>query len=148
MTTVAQVIRDLQTSTHMGAEVRLGVGNLLTAVGDFTAGASEDMFTLAAHGLVDGDRVQLIYESAAGVVTGAVGDTFYVNQLSASTFQLASDAAATTIVENTADGTAIFAKLGSLAVSVAGAGNVTFPADAPDADSTLTNPDEGYVTIG
>jgi hypothetical protein len=148
MATVAQVIRDLQASPHMGAEVRLGVSNLLTAVGDFTGGASEDMFTLAAHGLVDGDRVQLIYESAAGVVNGAVGDVFYVNQLSSSTFQLASNAAASTIVENTADGTAVFAVLGDLAVSTAGAGNVTFPADAPDVDAALSNPDEGFVTIG
>jgi hypothetical protein len=94
----------------------------------------------------DGDRVQLLYESAAGVVTGAVGDVFVIADAAANTFRL--DTEAGVLVENTADGTAIFAVISDAAVSLTNAGNVTFPADAPDVASALSNPDEGWVTIG
>lgn len=85
----------------------------ILATGDFTGGANDDMFTASAHGLVDGDYVRLVYESAAGVVTGDVGDTFIVNELSSSTFQLTTDG--TTVVENSADGTAVFQVIGGSA---------------------------------
>lgn len=99
----------------------------LTAAGDFTGGASEDLFTLTDHGLTDGDRVMLVGESAAGVVTGAVGDMFIAKVLSSSTFQLTSDGS--TVIENSADGTATFAKAATGAVDTSNADAVTDPTD-------------------
>lgn len=84
------------------------VGSVIVATGDFTGGASEDLFTLSSHGLVNGQAVFLLHKSAVGVVTGKAGTRFFVKVLSANTFQLCSNTAASTIVENTADGTASF----------------------------------------
>lgn len=81
---------------------------ILAAVGDYTGGAAEDLFTLAAHGLVDGDIVYCVAQTVQGVVTGGVGQRAIVNELSSSTFQLTSDGS--TVIENTADGTAFFLK--------------------------------------
>jgi hypothetical protein len=105
---VDDLIKALQVVPNPSA-TEVSYGALIFAAGDFTGGAAEDLFTLAAHGLVDGDVVALVYESAAGVVTGAIGDTFIVNQLSSSTFQLTSDGS--TVIENTADGNAGFMKV-------------------------------------
>jgi hypothetical protein len=78
----------------------------IVATGDFTGGAAENLFTMTAHGLVDGNRLYLIFESAAGVVGGyAAGDTLIVKKLTADTFQLTTDG--TTVATNTADGTAV-----------------------------------------
>lgn len=82
--------------------------DLIVATGDFTGGASEDLFTLSTHGLVTGDYLWLLYESALGVVTGRGGTRFRVKVLSANTFQLTNTAG--TVIENTADGTAFFLK--------------------------------------
>ncbi len=79
--------------------------DLIVAVGDYTGGAAEDLFTLAAHGLVTGDYVYLLYKVAVGAVTGAVGTRFRVKVLSSSTFQLTNDSG--TIIENTADGAVV-----------------------------------------
>lgn len=128
---VDDLIKALQVTPNPSAtEARTPA--LLFAAGDFTGGASEDLFTLASHGLVDGDVVRLVYESAAGVVTGAVGDDFIVNQLSSSTFQLTSDGS--TVIENTADGNAGFIKVG---VSLTNA-----------AESGIDDADAGYVEVG
>lgn len=81
---------------------------VLAAVGDYTGGAAEDLFTLASHGLVDGDILYCVAQTAKGTVTGGVGTRFIVNELSSSTFQLTSDGS--TVVENSADGTAYFLK--------------------------------------
>ena len=82
--------------------------DIIVAAGDFTGGAAEDLFTLTAHGLVDGDVVYCIGQTAMGTVLGGVGGRFVVNELSSSTFQLTTNG--TTVVENTADGTAVFIK--------------------------------------
>lgn len=82
--------------------------DLIVATGDYTGGASEDMFTLSSHGLITGDYVWLLYKSGAGVVTGTVGTGFRVKYLSANTFQITD--LAKTVIENTADGTAVFLK--------------------------------------
>jgi hypothetical protein len=85
--------------------------DILVAVGDFTGGAAEDMFTLAAHGLNTGDYVFLLHKIAAGAVTGAAGTKFRVKVLSSSTFQLTDLAG--TIIENTADGASVVFLKGS-----------------------------------
>jgi hypothetical protein len=82
--------------------------DILVVVGDYTGGAADDLLTLAAHGLTDGDYVFLLYKSAAGVITGAVGTKFRVNYLSSSTFQIANLAGV--LIEHSADGTAVFLK--------------------------------------
>jgi hypothetical protein len=86
----------------------IAAADIIVAVGDYTAGASEDMFTLAAHGLVDGDHLHLLWQSAMGVAIGGEATKFIVKYLSSSTFQLTTNGS--TIVENAADGTAVFLK--------------------------------------
>lgn len=81
---------------------------ILAAVGDYTGGAAEDLFTLASHGLVDGDVIYCVAQTAKGTVTGGVGLRAVVNELSSSTFQLTTDGS--TVIENSADGTAFFLK--------------------------------------
>lgn len=79
----------------------------VVAAGDFSGnGDGEDLFTLVAHGLSDGDRLYLIYESAAGVVTGSTRATYIVKRINDDDFQLTTDGS--TVVENSADGTAVF----------------------------------------
>lgn len=116
---VAQLIKTLQETPNPSATTvqRTAVAPL-EAAGDFTGGTPEDKFTLAAHGLVDGDVIQLLYESAAGVVNGALGDTFIVKRTDANVFQLTSDGS--TVVENSADGTAVFYKRQPFAASLSG----------------------------
>lgn len=82
--------------------------DIIVATGDFTGGASEDLFTLTAHGLVDGDILYVIGQTAMGTVLGGPGARYIVNALDADTFQLTLNG--TTAVENTADGTAYFLK--------------------------------------
>lgn len=80
--------------------------NLKVAVGDYTGGASEDLFTLAAHGLKTGDILHVLWQSAMGAATGGVGLRCLAKYVSSSTFHI-TDLAGTTI-ENTADGTVMF----------------------------------------
>src|SRR3990167_2254677 len=82
--------------------------DIIAAVGDFTGGASEDLFTLSAHGLADGDVLHVLGQTAYGALTGGVGTRCVVNELSSSTFQCTTDGS--TVIENTADGTVIFLK--------------------------------------
>lgn len=84
--------------------------DILFVVGDYTGGASEDLFTLASHGLQDGDMVHVLWQSAMGGVTGGEGTKAFVNVLSSSTFQLCSDYALTTTIENTADANVVLLK--------------------------------------
>jgi len=79
---------------------------LKVAAGDFTGGASEDLFTLSSHGLKTGDVLHVLWQSAMGGVTGGVGTRCLVKSVSSSTFHV-TDLAGTTI-ENTADATVIF----------------------------------------
>ena len=81
---------------------------VLAAVGDYTGGAATNMFTLASHGLVDGDILYLVAQTAKGVLTGGVGTRVVVNELSSSTFACNNDAG--TEITNTSDGTAFFLK--------------------------------------
>lgn len=82
--------------------------NLKVAVGDYTGGASEDLFTLSSHGMKTGDVLHVLWQSAMGAVTGGVGTKCLVKYVSSSTFHV-TDLDGTTI-ENTADGTVMFLK--------------------------------------
>lgn len=84
--------------------------DLIVALGDYTGGASEQLWTLTAHGLVSGDIVHCVWQSAIGAVVGGEGTRWYVKRLSSSTFQLYSDAALATVSTNAADGTAALLK--------------------------------------
>ncbi len=79
---------------------------LKVAAGDYTGGASEDLFTLSSHGLKTGDVLHVLWQSAMGGVTGGVGLKCLVKYVSSSTFHI-TDLAGTTI-ENTADATVHF----------------------------------------
>lgn len=80
------------------------------AVGDYTGGAAEQLWTLTGHGMASGTIVHCVWQSAMGAVIGGEGSRWYVKSLSSSTFQLYSDAALGTVSTNTADGTAVFIK--------------------------------------
>jgi hypothetical protein len=82
--------------------------DIIVAAGDFTGGASEDLFTLSTHGLSDGDILYVLGETVVGTTLGGPRARYIVNALDANTFQLTLDGS--TAVENTADGTAYFLK--------------------------------------
>jgi len=84
--------------------------DIIVAVGDYTGGAAEDLFTLAAHGLISGDVLHVLWQSAMGAVTGGESTRAVVKYLSSSTFQLCSDTALSTVIENSADGSVCFVK--------------------------------------
>ncbi len=84
--------------------------DLKVALGDYTGGASEQLWTLTSHGLVSGDVVHCVFQDTMGAVVGGEGTRWYVKKLSSSTFQLYSDATLATVSTNTADGTAAFLK--------------------------------------
>jgi hypothetical protein len=88
----------------------LAGADIIVAAGDFTGGTPEDEFNLTAHGLVTGDYIWLLYKSAIGVVTGVVGTGFRAKIVDANSFQITNLAG--TVIENTADGTAVFLKGG------------------------------------
>lgn len=82
--------------------------DLIVAAGDYTGGASEDLFTLTAHGLVSGDVLHVLWQSAMGAATGGEGLRCVAKVLSSSTFQITTNGS--TIIEQTADGTVVFLK--------------------------------------
>lgn len=83
----------------------VGTATLKVAAGDYTGGASEDLFTLASHGLKTGDVLHVLWQSVMGGVTGGVGLRCLAKVVNSSTFHL-TDLAGTTI-ENTADATVL-----------------------------------------
>jgi hypothetical protein len=134
--TVQDAINDLSVVANpQVTELRIASGGVVVAAGDFTGGLTEDLFTLTAHGLADNERIRLLYESAAGVVTGAVGDIFYVDRVDADTFHISLTAGGAA-VENTADGTAVFMREDA-AFSLANA-----------TSGGIDEDDAGYVTFG
>lgn len=84
--------------------------DIIVATGDYTGGASEDLFTATSHGLIDGDMVHVLWQSVMGVVTGGEATKAFVKYASANTFQLCSDVALATVIENSADGTVVLLK--------------------------------------
>jgi hypothetical protein len=83
-------------SGFIGLADDLAGTDLVVAAGDFTGGTPEDEFNW------------LLYKSAAGVVTGRAGTRFRVKKVDADSFQITDTAG--TVIENTADGTAVFLK--------------------------------------
>jgi hypothetical protein len=97
------------TSAGFGDKVAdITASDIIVAVGDFTGGTEEDNFTLTAHGLVSGDVVHVLWQSAMGAVLGGEGTRAVVLWKHADRFQLTSDGS--TVIENTADGTVVFLK--------------------------------------
>lgn len=80
--------------------------DVIVALGDFTGGAIEDMFTLTAHGLLDGDVLYVIGQAGKGVVTGGTSTRCVVKKSTADVFQLTTNG--TTVIENSVDGVAYF----------------------------------------
>lgn len=83
--------------------------DIIAAVGDFADGAADDMFTLSSHGLSTGSELILLYEAAAGVVTGNTDVKYYAKKLTDNTFQLTNSSGV--VIENSADGLAIFLRV-------------------------------------
>lgn len=102
--------RNLTEAKLMSAASGIVAADIIVAVGDYTGGASEDMFTLSSHGLVTGDWVTALYQTAMGAITGGEGTRGFVKRLGANTFQVCSEYTGTTVIENTADGTVVFLK--------------------------------------
>lgn len=97
------------TSAGFGDKVAdITASDIIVAVGDFTGGTEEDNFTLTAHGLLSGDVVHVLWQSAMGAVTGGEGTRAIVLWKHADRFQLTSDG--TTVIDNTADGTVVLLK--------------------------------------
>ena len=86
----------------------LVAADFIVALGDYTGGAAEALFTLTSHGLVDGDILYCVGQWINGVVLGGVGTRAIVNELSSSTFQLTTDGS--TLLTGTADGVGYFLK--------------------------------------
>lgn len=118
-TTLPSPRRNLTTAGLISRMSGVASGDLIVALGDFTGGASEDLWTLTAHGLVSGDVLYFVDTATQGSVTGAPGTRFVVLRLDADTFQLTSDGS--TVIENTADGTAVFLKGNAIPQRVADA---------------------------
>jgi hypothetical protein len=83
-------------------------GDIVVALGDYTGGASTNMFTLTSHGLSTGDVLYVVDQDTQGAITGGPGTRVVVVVASSSVFQCTTDG--TTEIVNTADGTVIFLK--------------------------------------
>lgn len=105
----APALNDTPAGLRQRASALAGT-DIIVAVGDYTGGAADDMFTLSSHGLITGDHVHVLWQSAMGAVTGGEGTRAFVKYLTSSTFQLCSDGAASTVIENSADGTVVLVK--------------------------------------
>lgn len=98
--------RNVTDAGHASRFSGIAAADVLTVLGDFTGGASENMFTLTAHGLNTGDVVYVLGETAVGVTLGGPRTRYIALVASSSVFQLTTDGTSATIVVNTADGTA------------------------------------------
>lgn len=90
---------------------------LVFGQGDFTGGTAEDMFRpsiiTGTPGIAETDPLKLIYKSAAGVLTSiSAGTTVYAKDVTegATAYFRTADTSGGTLIENTADGLAIFLK--------------------------------------
>lgn len=102
--------RNLTASALRSSASAVASTDIIVASGDYTGGASEDLFTLSSHGLATGDRLYCIAVAAQGALTGGPGTQCYVKKVDANTFHLCSDFNAATTIENTADGNVILLK--------------------------------------
>lgn len=91
--------------------------NLIVATGDFTSGATEDLFNPAIatghRGLEEADPLKLLYKAASGTVTGiSANTTVYAKSVTPTAFELSATAGGN-VIENTADGLVIFVRASS-----------------------------------
>jgi hypothetical protein len=90
---------------------------LVFAQGDFTGGTAEDMFRpsiiTGTPGIAETNSLKLYYKSAAGVLTGiSAGTTVFAKDVTEGTtaYFRTADTSGGSLIENTADGLAIFLK--------------------------------------
>jgi hypothetical protein len=136
--TIAQLVKSLQESPNMAAEVRLAAGTNLA--GGAIAIAATDVVTITAHGLSDGDRVKVV--SIAGGTGLTANTSYFVRDATANTFKLTATPGGTAI-DITADTTQLSLAKQSVGV-VAAPTPASPPADAPNALVA----DPGVVTLG
>jgi len=84
--------------------------DLIVALGDYSGGAADDLFTLTSHGLISGDQLYFVSQDTVGALLGGPGTRVFAKVLSSSTFTPWSNRLLTTAIENTADGTVVFLK--------------------------------------
>jgi hypothetical protein len=95
------------------ALVQFGIiPNLIVDAWDFTGGSVEDVGVPAQgiHGLYEADQIKLVFKSAAGVTAGTL-DTVYFAKAPTVTYHQIAATAGGSVIDSTADGTAVFLKL-------------------------------------
>jgi len=107
-TTLPAPRRNLTQAGLMSRYSGVASTDIIVAAADYTGGTPEDKFTLSTHGLVDGDVLYVVSQSAQGGVTGGPGTRGVVLRTDANVFQLTTDGS--TVIENTADATVVFLK--------------------------------------
>lgn len=88
------------------------IPNIIVDAWDFTGGTVEDVGVPAQgiHGLYEADQIKLLYKSAAGVTAGTL-DTVYFAKTPTVTYHQISATSGGSVIDSTADGTAVFLKL-------------------------------------
>ncbi len=109
-TTLPRPQRNLTENGRLAWASTVASADIIVASGDYTGGASEQLFTLTAHGLIDGDMVTCFWQSAMGAMLGGVLTRGWVDYVSSSTFHVCTDYTLATPIANTADGTVAFVK--------------------------------------
>lgn len=128
--TVSQLIKRLQESPNMNAEVRF-LGSVTNLAGAAIGIAATNLITIASHGLIAGDRVRIV--SIAGG-TGLVADSQYfviATGLTANAFKLSATETGAEI-DITADTT----QMSLVKVSVAAATDPSKATPTPDAPAS------------
>jgi len=118
-TTLSAPRRNLTSAGIISRVSGVASGDIIVALGDYTGGASTFMFTLTAHGLVDGDILYAVDQDTQGAILGGPGTRCVVKRATADVFQCTSDGS--TVIENTADGTVVFLKGNNIPQRVADA---------------------------
>lgn len=88
------------------------IPNTIVDAWDFTGGTVEDMGTPAQgmKGLYEADQMKLLYKSAAGVTAGTLDTTYFCKAPTVTYHQIAATAGGS-VIDSTADGTAVFLKI-------------------------------------
>lgn len=105
MTVPATIPAPRRNQTLAGAISRttgIASTDLIVALGDYTGGANDNMFTLTAHGLSTGDVLYAVAQDTQGAILGGPGTRVAVTVTTSAVF--------TVPVTNTADGTVVFLK--------------------------------------
>ena len=137
--TVAQLIKELQESPNLQAEVRVGAGTNLAGTA-----ATNDLITVTGHGLAAGDRVRLL--QAAGGTGLTVGNSYYVIAagLTANDFAVSATEGGSAVDITVAYTGVTLVKQSISTVTDPAAPAATFPPDAPGAPAAVP----GVTTLG